>query len=49
MTHNTVWITLLLVACLWIVGLWDLKRRFERRRSFHRLVETLRQPFRPQR
>ncbi len=42
------WIILFLIACLWIIGLWDLKRRYERRRALYRLIETLRQPFRPQ-
>jgi len=43
------WITLLFIACLWIIGLWELKRRYDRRRGLYRMMETLRQPFRSQR
>jgi len=43
------WITLASVASLWIVGLLDAKRRYKRRRTFYRMVETLRQPFNPSR
>ena len=35
------WIVLTSIASLWMIGLWEFKRRQEKRRSLDRMIQTL--------